>query len=114
MRTRAWMTFTALVMVAVLQVSGCSSIIPPIPVTVGLGGTLGTITVVDGTGETSGTTNFDTSQVPGISGGTIELDPSVISVQPAVDGGAGKSSVAYQLPEDLAESLRDCGRWRRS
>ncbi|UCE58904.1 MAG: hypothetical protein JSU63_15860 [Phycisphaerales bacterium] len=102
MRKRTWLTLASLVMVAVLQTSGCSSIIPPIPVTIGLGSTLGTIDVVDGTGETQGTATFDTSSVPGVSGGTIELDPSVISIQPASGDGAGKASVAYQLPADLA------------
>jgi len=101
MRKRTWMTLIGLTLVAAWQLGGCASVIPPIQLTFGLGGTLGTLEIEDGVGETQGTATFNPSEY-NIASGSIQLDPTVISIQDPTLGGEEKGYVAAAVPEEVA------------
>jgi len=81
------------------QLGGCS-IAPMIPVNVPLSGGLAAYDVqADEPAKSSGTANFDTGGIS-VGRGTIELDPSVITVTPA-NGTGSKGGVAFQETSTL-------------
>jgi hypothetical protein len=81
------------------QLNGCS-IAPLIPINVPLSGGLASYDVqADEAAKSSGTANFDTGGIQ-VGRGTLELDPSAITVTPA-EASSSKGNVTFQATSTL-------------
>lgn len=99
---------TALAGAGLWYLSACalvSNLIPPIDLN--LSGSNAEFSTVAGV-PTQKTIHFSAVEVPvNLSGGSLEIDPSAITIQPGGTGG-GKSRVAAQSAEDVQACLDAC------
>ncbi len=117
-RTKYLWVMVGAVTVATWQLSGCS-LAPLIPIDVPLSASLAEFSVQGGAAaKSSGTASFETGGIS-VGRGTIELDPSVITVTPA-NGAGSKGRLNYQetstltitvwiAPIDDADTVCDTG-----